>query len=255
MDIHKPKPVHGWRELASEIGVVVIGIVIALTGEQIVENLHWHERVSEAYEGLSVELGEDLGQAQERLQQSPCVEHRLDQLADTVEDAARTGRLPPMGAPGIPAFRTWDSGVWQSAISAQTVTHMDRKKLRTLTGAYEFIRSIDELNFRELDVWTTLHGLTGPGRRFDSSEAAQFRKAISEARLINRYITVSGVRAHQLVQNDGIAYDAKEFANYADGDPTKKYSVCQPIQATPPSQYGAAPMDHVVERAQQHPIS
>lgn len=155
----------------------------------------------------------------------------------------------------MPAFRTWDSGVWQSAISAQTVTHMDRKKLRTLTGAYEFIRSIDELNFRELDVWTTLHGLTGPGRRFDSSEAAQFRKAISEARLINRYITVSGVRAHQLVQNNGVAYDAKEFANYADGDPTKKYSVCQPIQAAPPSQYGAAPMDHVVERAQQHPIS
>ncbi len=37
MDIHKPKPVHSWREFATEIGIVVIGIAIALGGEQIIE--------------------------------------------------------------------------------------------------------------------------------------------------------------------------------------------------------------------------
>jgi hypothetical protein len=34
MAIHKPKPVHNWRELASEVGVIVVGIIIALTAEQ-----------------------------------------------------------------------------------------------------------------------------------------------------------------------------------------------------------------------------
>ena len=33
MEIHKPKPVHNWRELLTEIGVVVIGILIALSLE------------------------------------------------------------------------------------------------------------------------------------------------------------------------------------------------------------------------------
>ena len=38
LEIHKPKPVHNWRELASEVGAVV-GIIIALSAEQLLESL------------------------------------------------------------------------------------------------------------------------------------------------------------------------------------------------------------------------
>lgn len=48
MDIHKPKPVHNWREFPSEIGVIVCGVLIALGLEQAVEALHWARRVHEA---------------------------------------------------------------------------------------------------------------------------------------------------------------------------------------------------------------
>jgi hypothetical protein len=44
LDIHKPKPVHGWRELFSEIGVIVIGVVIALSAKQLVEALYWRQK-------------------------------------------------------------------------------------------------------------------------------------------------------------------------------------------------------------------
>jgi hypothetical protein len=40
MDIHKPKPWHGARELAKEIGTIVIGVLIAIGAEQTVEALH-----------------------------------------------------------------------------------------------------------------------------------------------------------------------------------------------------------------------
>jgi hypothetical protein len=36
MEIHKPKPIHNWRELATEVGVVVVGIFIALSAEQLI---------------------------------------------------------------------------------------------------------------------------------------------------------------------------------------------------------------------------
>ena len=42
MDIHKPKPFHGWREFLAEIAVIVTGIVIALGLEQVVEQIHVH---------------------------------------------------------------------------------------------------------------------------------------------------------------------------------------------------------------------
>ena len=48
MEIHKPKRVHNWRELLSEVGVVVIGVLIALGAEQVVEDIHWSKEVASA---------------------------------------------------------------------------------------------------------------------------------------------------------------------------------------------------------------
>ena len=40
MHFHLPKPLHGWREFAGEVGIIVIGVLIALGAEQVVETLH-----------------------------------------------------------------------------------------------------------------------------------------------------------------------------------------------------------------------
>lgn len=36
MHFHLPKPLHGWREFAGEVGIVVFGVLIALGAEQVV---------------------------------------------------------------------------------------------------------------------------------------------------------------------------------------------------------------------------
>jgi hypothetical protein len=40
MHFHLPKPLHGWREFAGEVGIIVLGVLIALGFEQIVEASH-----------------------------------------------------------------------------------------------------------------------------------------------------------------------------------------------------------------------
>ena len=47
MEIHKSKPWHGARELAKEIGVIVIGVLIALGGQQAVQSLDRHVEADE----------------------------------------------------------------------------------------------------------------------------------------------------------------------------------------------------------------
>ena len=32
MDIHKPKPIHGWRDFLKEVGVIVLGVLIVVDG-------------------------------------------------------------------------------------------------------------------------------------------------------------------------------------------------------------------------------
>ena len=48
MDIHKPKPWHGSREFLKEVGTIVIGVLIALGAEAVVQNLH-EQRLSAAH--------------------------------------------------------------------------------------------------------------------------------------------------------------------------------------------------------------
>ena len=50
MHIHLPKPLHGWRALFNEVGVIVLGILIALTLEQLIVSVHERRIAGEARE-------------------------------------------------------------------------------------------------------------------------------------------------------------------------------------------------------------
>jgi hypothetical protein len=41
VEIHKPKPIHNWREFLKEVGTIVLGVCVALGAEQTVEWVHW----------------------------------------------------------------------------------------------------------------------------------------------------------------------------------------------------------------------
>lgn len=64
MHFHLPKPLHGWREFAGEVGIIVIGVLIALGAEQLVEDWRWHERLAAAQKTIDFELNSQLDYSQ-----------------------------------------------------------------------------------------------------------------------------------------------------------------------------------------------
>ncbi|HWC55911.1 MAG TPA: hypothetical protein VG434_02960, partial [Sphingomicrobium sp.] len=66
MHFHLPKPLHGWREFAGEVGIIVVGVLIALGAEQVVEEWRWHRQVGEANLAFRTELGIGASDAYER---------------------------------------------------------------------------------------------------------------------------------------------------------------------------------------------
>ena len=62
MHFHLPKPLHGWREFAGEVGIIVIGVLIALGAEQIVEWVHSQHQEHERIERLFEEARTDVAQ-------------------------------------------------------------------------------------------------------------------------------------------------------------------------------------------------
>ena len=50
------KPIHGWRAFAGEVGIIVVGVLIALTAGEIVQTLNWRAQVSEARVAMDAQL-------------------------------------------------------------------------------------------------------------------------------------------------------------------------------------------------------
>src|SRR6185295_14952839 len=97
MDIHKPKPIRNWRELLTEMGVIVLSVCIALAAEQAVEWVHWRNQVAEAREAIASETAQNIAGSIRRMRTVQCAESRLNGLARILDEAARTGKLPPVG--------------------------------------------------------------------------------------------------------------------------------------------------------------
>jgi hypothetical protein len=118
VDIHKPKPVHSWRELLSEVGVVVIGIVIALSGEQLVEAVHHSEQRQELRQALDHENRQAIADSKSTLAFLDKLTAWQIALIDQVRAAKAAGH--PLGAqlpftpsdfdyPSDPAFQAASS--------------------------------------------------------------------------------------------------------------------------------------------------
>lgn len=93
-DIHKMKPVHGWREFFGEVGIIVLGVLIALTAEQIAEAIHWRLKAGEAETAIAREIAYDVSNYAERIVVQPCLEAQLDRIEAHVISNAETTPLP-----------------------------------------------------------------------------------------------------------------------------------------------------------------
>jgi hypothetical protein len=156
MHIHKPKAVHGLKAFLSEIGVIVVGIAIALGGEQLIEWLHWQEVVARTREALNHELAFDFGVAQTRIDQAPCMARRLADLKTAFELHAAGQPLKlkrPFGQPIFPHIRT---SVWETAVADQSASHMPLDVKLRYAGVYEGMYWLRQKTDEETLAWSHL---------------------------------------------------------------------------------------------------
>ena len=79
MDIHKPKPVHGWREFLKEYGIIVLGVLTALASSNnccCCEMIHDHSRAEDTRRSVRAEIVANIGLLQRRESIEPCVTRR-----------------------------------------------------------------------------------------------------------------------------------------------------------------------------------
>ena len=178
MDIHKPKPWHGWREFLKEYGIIVLGVLTALGAEQVAEWLHWREEVSVARKGVAFDLRRVIGQAAMTDVAAPCVAKRLGEFSDALDEAQVSKKLPPIGWGGGPPTPAWSIRSWSRLQSGQTLAHMSNRDQLMLAAINSTVEGAHVARVAEDHDWGVIETMVGPGRPSSDAEIASLRAVI-----------------------------------------------------------------------------
>jgi len=148
MHIHLPKPLHGWKEFANEIFVIVIGVLIALGFEALVEEVHCMHKAEDGRERLRAEIATNFRFSAELAMVTPCVLAQLDALQAhlAAPDAARQpmplDRFPDNLAVLRLPTRPWATATWEALQQDGTSSHLSVEEQRYLGSLYSEVETL-----------------------------------------------------------------------------------------------------------------
>jgi hypothetical protein len=156
MHFHLPRPLHGWRELAGEVGIIVIGVLIALGAEQVVQSIHDRHVAHETRMLVKEELQTDLGDLALRKTAEPCIARRLGELRAIVAEWGRTGSFrTPLWVAQSPSFEG-DFSRYEAAIAAGRIALLSNEEQARLGLIVANLRKFEAIQETEAGTWSTL---------------------------------------------------------------------------------------------------
>lgn len=215
MQFHMPKPILGWRQFFGEVGIIVLGVLIALGAEQVVHNITETRRTTEARERIKDELGTSLGLGVERLAVSPCLQDRVRELADGlaggrgnweqfVRPDAGDAKLALREVYHTPS-RAWIDDAYRGALTQGDLSRASPRERAQLAALYKQTEKMTQLNEREQQLTTRLAVL-----QFDpvlsAFERHQLIQVVSELDYINALMVLIAKQNISLYHRIGGSY-------------------------------------------------
>jgi hypothetical protein len=211
MHFHLPKPLHGWREFAGEVGIIVIGVLIALAAEQVVETLHWRHVAEAGRESVAEEIDNEYFAAAEMAIAQPCIDTQLQSIEAAVlaPGPFRPVRVYSEGSWSFvfraPA-RSWSHHIWDSVSNDGTAGHFDRDTRLGLASVFGLVDYLREKNVAAESLQQRLSALGRPIQP-DAALRAGLVADIEQARSL--YALMALVSNQLLGQGEAIGFEPK----------------------------------------------
>ena len=153
MHFHLPKPLHGWRAFFGEVGIIVLGVLIALSAEQAVDAWRWSERVAVVRNSIMRELANDRARWEVNMAWASCALNEMEQVGRWAEGASGAA------APSVPFLLDrkifWmHSANWALATSSQTLDHFPIEEQLAFATLYDGIAHRQDRLEKETDQLT-----------------------------------------------------------------------------------------------------
>jgi hypothetical protein len=177
----KLNPPHGWNAVAWELGIVTLGVLIALGAQQFADNIHWRGEVRDFREAVRIEISNNLATYTRREDQNRCIESRLDELQSWLDSWRASRPLSLTGPIGMPNSLAVRTGVWDSR-DAGIVAHMSLAEKLGYTDFYTAFVNNEVLRLDERATWTELAGFEG-ATELDHQDQMRLQGLIRRAEL------------------------------------------------------------------------
>ena len=200
MHVHLPKPLHGWREFVGEVGIIVLGVLIALAAEALIERASWRQKVKLADTNMRVEVERNRTNAAQYAILQPCADRMLDRMtADLISgNATDLNKVHAIGEPFV--SEAWTATAWEAAVAGQIGEHMDAQRFLNYAEAFRRSALMTEIQFRLRDNYAG--AMVG---RFGLKEPSAVPIELTAAETLRRDIVVAREVTRDFIKNsDGL---------------------------------------------------
>jgi hypothetical protein len=194
MDLHPPGgPVRSVKDFFVHIGVVTLGILIALGLEQLVEAHHRANLAKIAVAGFRRELTYNEGQVRDVLARMPELQGKVEKAISALSTAPIPGAATqPINYPGI-SLDLVSTASWDTAIATQALNELSFDAVTRYAQAYGTLRLFAETEREGLSIW---QGVSRFGTDPTALTQDQRTTLIQELRRYGNALTVIDFTGH-----------------------------------------------------------
>jgi hypothetical protein len=177
------RPWHDWRNDARELAIVVMGVLIALLAQEVVQGWEWQQKIAAADDAMKREMFWDNGPEMiERISIQPCINAQLDAIRAAVEADRPRAEIAGLVDRLYVPYVSYDTVAYRDVSASDVPIHMPKARENAWTQAYAMMPMVDATEAQETVDAARIKALKRTGGPLSDAEQIALLQAVEEVR-------------------------------------------------------------------------
>lgn len=203
MALRIPRPRDGWRIFIGEVGVIVLGVLIALAAQEAVNRYNMRNDVRIFEDTIRKEIGNNLYSYRFRAAQFGCVDRNVKAMLTWLDDVRADGNAPPIAGFAFPSTIIFYRSAWDNK-DPDVFANLEPARKLQYSEFYDELANNDRLAWQEIDAWIEMFRFSEPGP-VTAQERREAAVALLQIRGFNNLFRSNFEFSQKIAEKLGIA--------------------------------------------------
>jgi hypothetical protein len=201
------KPLNGWRAFFGEVGIIVLGVLIALAAQQLVEKLSERNVAAETNAAVTDELNDGLAGITLRRMAEPCIDRRLNELRSILIRWEQSGTFEtPSWVAQTPVIEVALTR-YDAALSAGRMALLSSEQQYRIGALAAGLRRFHEIQMAERESWGRLRALQAGPDALSPNDRTTLRTALQDASTLDYEAKINSHQVLPMAEEYGFTAD------------------------------------------------